>query len=208
TWSAAGESWFSFSTASRRAFGTHILLVPPCKPQAPSGNTGSQWRDDEVPFNRTLDSILVPRVVGSRGHQQVREYLVQSLSGLGFQTEVDEFRQRVPVLGELTFANVVGTINPQAHNFLALACHYDSKYFPNDPGIVGAIDSAVTCAILLNTAKTLSGYLQKEFLNRSDVGLMLIFFDGEEAFKEWTSADSVYCSKHLASKLAKTRSGS
>jgi len=104
---------------------------------------------------------------------QVREYLVQSLSGLGFQTEVDEFKQRVPVLGELTFANVVGTINPQAQNFLALACHYDSKYFPNDPGFVGATDSAVPCAILLNTAKTLSGYLQKEFLNRNDVGLMV-----------------------------------
>ncbi|XP_017071674.1 glutaminyl-peptide cyclotransferase [Drosophila eugracilis] len=190
------------------AAGLLLFLLPLSKQQAPTRNTGSQWRDDEVHFNRTLDSILVPRVVGSRGHQQVREYLVQALNGLGFQTEVDEFKQRVPVLGELTFANVVGTINPQAQNFLALACHYDSKYFPNDPGFVGATDSAVPCAILLNTAKTLSGYLQKEFRNRNDVGLMLIFFDGEEAFKDWTEADSVYGSKHLASKLAKTRSGS
>ncbi|KAH8300754.1 hypothetical protein KR059_001810, partial [Drosophila kikkawai] len=163
----------------------------------------TQWSDDEAHFNRTLDSILVPRVVGSPGHQQqVRDYLVQSLSGLGFQAEVDEFKQRVPVFGELTFANVVGTINPHAQNFLALACHYDSKYFPNDPGFLGATDSAVPCAILLNTAKTLSGYLQKEFRNRNDVGLMLIFFDGEEAFKDWTDADSVYGSKHLAKKLA------
>ncbi|XP_026848753.1 glutaminyl-peptide cyclotransferase [Drosophila persimilis] len=171
------------------------------------GNIASPWSDDEAHFNRTLDSILVPRVVGSRGHQQVRDYLVQSLNGLGFQTEVDEFKQRVPVLGELTFGNVVGTINPRAQNFLALACHYDSKYFPNDPGFVGATDSAVPCAILLNTAKTLSSYLTKEFRNRNDVGLMLIFFDGEEAFKEWTNADSVYGSKHLASKLARTPSG-
>ncbi|XP_017129614.1 glutaminyl-peptide cyclotransferase [Drosophila elegans] len=189
------------------AAGLLLLLLPPSRPQAPTGNVGPQWRDDEVHFNRTLNSILVPRVVGSRGHQQVREYLIQSLNGLGFQTEVDEFKQRVPVFGELTFANVVGTINPQAQNFLALSCHYDSKYFPNDPGFVGATDSAVPCAILLNTAKTLSGYLQKEFRNRNDVGLMLIFFDGEEAFKDWTEADSVYGSKHLASKLARTRSG-
>ncbi|KAH8296298.1 hypothetical protein KR054_004335, partial [Drosophila jambulina] len=163
----------------------------------------TQWGDDEAHFNRTLDSILVPRVVGSPGHQQqVRDYLVQSLSGLGFHAEVDEFKQRVPVFGELTFANVVGTMNPNAQNFLALACHYDSKYFPNDPGFLGATDSAVPCAILLNTAKTLSGYLQKEFRNRNDVGLMLIFFDGEEAFKDWTDADSVYGSKHLAKKLS------
>ncbi|XP_017100604.2 glutaminyl-peptide cyclotransferase [Drosophila bipectinata] len=187
-----------------------LCLVPLTnQQQARAGNVGAtQWSDDETHFNRTLDSILVPRVVGSRGHQQVRDYLVQSLSGLGFQAEVDEFKQRVPVLGELTFSNVVGTINPQAQNFLALACHYDSKYFPNDPGFVGATDSAVPCAILLNTAKTLSGYLQKEFRNRNDVGLMLIFFDGEEAFKDWTNADSVYGAKHLASKLARTRSGS
>ncbi|XP_001985120.2 glutaminyl-peptide cyclotransferase isoform X2 [Drosophila grimshawi] len=167
----------------------------------------THWADDEVHFNSSLKAILVPRVVGSPGHQQVRNYLVNSLNGLGFHTEVDEFRQRVPVFGELTFANVVGYINPQAQNFLALACHYDSKYFPNDPGFLGATDSAVPCAILLNTAKTLSSYLQQQFHNRSDLGLMLIFFDGEEAFKEWTNSDSVYGSRHLANKLARTRTG-
>ncbi|EDW73411.2 uncharacterized protein Dwil_GK17529 [Drosophila willistoni] len=162
--------------------------------------------DDEVHFNQTLNSILVPRVVGSQGHQQVLQFLVQSLTNLGFQTELDEFRQRVPVLGELQFTNVIGYINPTAQNFLTLACHYDSKYFPNDPNFVGATDSAVPCAILLNTAKTLQPFLKKQFLNRSDLGLMLVFFDGEEAFKDWTNADSVYGARHLASKLAKTRS--
>jgi len=115
----------------------------------------------------------VPRVVGSRGHEQVRNYLVNSLTGLGFQTEVDEFRERVPIFGELTFANVIGYINPQADNFLALACHYDSKYFPNDPNFVGATDSAVPCAILLNTVKVLNTYLLQQFRNRSDLGLMV-----------------------------------
>lgn len=33
---------------------------------------------------------------------------------------------------------------------------------------------------------------------------MLIFFDGEEAFKEWTSTDSIYGSRHLANKLENT----
>ncbi|XP_064544502.1 glutaminyl-peptide cyclotransferase isoform X2 [Drosophila montana] len=169
-------------------------------------SNATHWTDDEAHFNSSLASILVPRVVGSRGHAQVRNYLVNSLNGLGFQTEVDEFKQRVPIFGELTFANVVGYINPQAQNFLALACHYDSKYFPNDPGFVGATDSAVPCAILLNTAKTLNNYLLQQFRNRNDLGLMLIFFDGEEAFREWTNSDSVYGSRHFASKLARTRS--
>ncbi|KAH8365749.1 hypothetical protein KR093_004005, partial [Drosophila rubida] len=166
----------------------------------------THWNDDEAHFNSSLSAILVPRVVGSHGHTQVRKYLVNSLNDLGFHTEVDEFKQRVPLLGELKFANVIGYINPQANNFLALACHYDSKYFPNDPGFVGATDSAVPCAILLNTAKTLNTYLLQQFRNRRDLGLMLIFFDGEEAFKEWTHTDSVYGSRHLASKLARTSS--
>lgn len=133
----------------------------------------TQLADDEVHFNKSLEAILVPRVVGSRGHQQVRNYLVTSLKALGFQAEVDEFKQSVPIFGELTFANVIGYINPQAQNFLALACHYDSKYFAEDPGFVGATDSAVPCAILLNTAKTLNNYLLQQFRNRNDLGLMV-----------------------------------
>ncbi|XP_030372572.1 glutaminyl-peptide cyclotransferase [Scaptodrosophila lebanonensis] len=170
-------------------------------------NLQPHWSDDESHFNRTLSNILVPRVVGSQGHQQVRNYLIQTLSDLGFKTDVDEFKQRVPIFGDLTFTNVLGCINPQAKNFLALSCHYDSKYFPNDPGFVGATDSAVPCAILLNTAKTLNSYLTAQFQNRTDLGLMLIFFDGEEAFKDWTNSDSVYGSRHLATKLARSRTG-
>ncbi|XP_034483808.1 glutaminyl-peptide cyclotransferase [Drosophila innubila] len=190
-----------------------LLLVTICLSgidytQAQQTNLKLQhWPDDETHFNNSLTAILVPRVVGSRGHEQVRNYLGNSLNGLGFQTEVDEFREQVPIFGELTFANVIGYINPQAENFLALACHYDSKYFANDPDFVGATDSAVPCAILLNTVKVLNTYLLQQFRNRSDLGLMLIFFDGEEAFKDWTNSDSVYGSRHLASKLARTRSG-
>ncbi|KIH49615.1 peptidase, M28 family, partial [Ancylostoma duodenale] len=37
-------------------------------------------------------------------------------------------------------------------------------------------------------------------LNFQDVALQLIFFDGEEAFVEWTPTDSLYGSRHLAKK--------
>lgn len=33
---------------------------------------------------------------------------------------------------------------------------------------------------------------------QNDVSLMFIFFDGEEAFREWGPNDSIYGSKHLA----------
>lgn len=102
--------------------------------------------------------------------------IFRELNGLGFNTEIDKFNAKVPIFKNLTFYNIIGTINPNANNFLALSCHYDSKYFRNDPGFVGATDSAVPCAIILNVAKTLSNYLQRpEFKNRNDIGLMVQF---------------------------------
>ncbi|XP_075164630.1 glutaminyl cyclase [Haematobia irritans] len=160
------------------------------------------WPDDNSHFNKTLTNILQPRVVGSPGHMNVQNFIVSELNSLGFNTEIDSFTQNVPILGRVTFSNIVGVINPDAEDFLALSCHYDSKYFPNDPNFVGATDSAVPCAILLNTAKTLKTYLEQDFKNRNDLGLMLIFFDGEEAFREWNNDDSVYGSRHLAKKYS------
>lgn len=34
---------------------------------------------------------------------------------------------------------------------------------------------------------------------------MMIFFDGEEAFVEWTESDSLYGSRHLALKMENTK---
>ncbi|XP_013112270.1 glutaminyl-peptide cyclotransferase [Stomoxys calcitrans] len=166
------------------------------------------WPDDNAHFNQTLTNILQPRVVGSAGHTNVKNFIVSELNTLGFDTEIDSFTQNVPIFGSVTFSNIVGVINSEADDFLALSCHYDSKYFANDPGFVGATDSAVPCAILLNTAKTLNSYLQQHFKNRKDLGLMLIFFDGEEAFREWSNDDSVYGSRHLAKKYSDTKTRS
>lgn len=35
---------------------------------------------------------------------------------------------------------------------------------------------------------------------QTDVSLMFIFFDGEEAFREWNSQDSIYGARNLAKK--------
>ena len=35
---------------------------------------------------------------------------------------------------------------------------------------------------------------------QEDVSLQFVFFDGEEAFVDWTSTDSIYGARHLAEK--------
>ncbi|KAJ6218654.1 hypothetical protein RDWZM_009811 [Blomia tropicalis] len=84
------------------------------------------------------------------------------------------------------FTNIIATHNPDACKRVVLSCHYDSKYF-RDFEFVGATDSAVPCTMILE-------------LN-NELTLQLMFFDGEEAFKDWTSTDSLYGSRHLASKM-------
>lgn len=156
--------------------------------------------DDVVHFNQTLHNICVPRVVGTPGHEQVKDYVARELKAAGLDVQLDTFTKTAPIVGKVRFTNIIGRMNPDADRFLALACHYDSKYFPNGERFVGAIDSAVPCSMMLNVLRTLNASLaQKQ--RRNGVGLMLIFFDGEEAFDTWTDTDSLYGSRHLARKL-------
>lgn len=164
------------------------------------------YPDDNPHLNEVLSQVLIPRVVGSPGHAAVRQYIEKEMQSLGFNTEIDKFTSGVPIFGNLTFYNIIATYNSDADAFLCLACHYDSKYFKDIPNFVGAIDSAVPCAIMMNVVKVLSSYLNDNIKGRKDIGLMLIFFDGEEAFLNWDAQDSVYGSRHLAQKLSQSTS--
>lgn len=79
----------------------------------------------------------------------------------GWHVELDPFTASTP-LGPLDFANVVATLDPGAARHLTLACHYDSKLFPSGTApFVGATDSAVPCALLLELAQALDQELSK-----------------------------------------------
>ncbi|XP_017059846.1 glutaminyl-peptide cyclotransferase isoform X2 [Drosophila ficusphila] len=152
---------------------------------------------DKLHLRDAINNILIPRIVGSRNHTIVRQYIVQSLRDLDWDVEVNSFHDEAPIKGKLHFHNVIATLNPEAERFLVLACHYDSKYMPGVE-FLGATDSAVPCAMLLNLAHVLQEQLKP--LKKSKLSLMLLFFDGEEAFQEWGPKDSIYGARHLAKK--------
>ncbi|XP_011178161.1 glutaminyl-peptide cyclotransferase isoform X1 [Zeugodacus cucurbitae] len=150
----------------------------------------------DVPhLRKAVNNILVPRVVGTKGHTNVREYITNNLRELNWTVEYDKFHETVPILGKLHFHNIIAKLNPDAERYLVFACHYDSKYF-EDFEFLGATDSAVPCAMLLNLAHVLQTALEP--FRKTKLSLMFIFFDGEEAFKEWGPHDSIYGSRHLA----------
>ncbi|XP_029449960.1 glutaminyl-peptide cyclotransferase [Rhinatrema bivittatum] len=166
-------------------------------------NVSQMWKND-------LQPMLIERYSGSPGNYAVRKHIGQRLESLqaGWVTEEDTFQSYTPY-GYKTFSNVISTLVPSAKRHLVLSCHYDSKYFsPQWDGkvFVGATDSAVPCAMLLELARALDNRLLslKNSTSRPDLSLQLIFFDGEEAFFQWSPYDSLYGSQHLAQKMATT----
>lgn len=154
--------------------------------------------DDQDHFQSTLTRLLEPRVVGTQGWKNVQNFIKSEMESLGMTVELDSFQDETPIFGKMNFVNIIGKVNPTADKFLTLACHYDSKYY-KDQVFVGATDSSVPCSVMLNIAKTTMPLIRK-LTDGNNLGLMLIFFDGEEAFKEWSDTDSLYGSRHLAKK--------
>ncbi len=78
---------------------------------------------------------------------------------MGWTVEVWSSNQQTP-RGNISFHNVVATLDNGASSTLVLACHYDSLFEP--VGFLGAIDAAVPCAQLLNLAHTMNKDLKEK----------------------------------------------
>lgn len=126
--------------------------------------------------------------------------------------EKDTFTDETPY-GPKTFTNLIFTHDVSAPRRLVLSAHLDSKYFPDPPEseFVGATDSAAPCAMLLDVAVALTPWLDARKARIEEQGgeegregqgesLQVVFFDGEEAFKDWTATDSIYGARHLVKK--------
>ncbi|KNE64216.1 hypothetical protein AMAG_09259 [Allomyces macrogynus ATCC 38327] len=152
-------------------------------------------------WTQYLPPLLVPRIPGTPTHAVARAHLVTHLEGAGYHVEIDEFNATTP-LGIKPMANIIATWDVTAPNRLILAAHYDSKYMRGQT-FIGATDSAAPCAILLDVAKTVAPGLNAT--KGSDTTLQLVFFDGEEAWVDWSNTDSIYGARHLASRWAVAR---
>lgn len=139
-----------------------------------------------------MKPLLVERISGTPENKRVREFIVEHFQSLGWQVELDEFEDSTPY-GNKSFANIIVTQNPEKPSRLVLAAHYDSMYSP-DFEFIGATDSAIPCGILMHIAETMNDILEDASFNyrQTDKSLQMIFFDGEEAFKEWGPKDSIY----------------
>ncbi|KAH8270474.1 hypothetical protein KR018_010542, partial [Drosophila ironensis] len=144
--------------------------------QSTNENSGYRFVQDQEHFNASLKQLLKPRFPGSFGHAQVIVFLAEELEELGFRVTRDQFYQGT------FFTNVIGIWGKEAKQFLVLTCHFDSQspMVGENNTYLGATDAAVSCAIILNVAKTLGRYLKNNRSPQIDVGLALVFFDGHK----------------------------
>lgn len=81
------------------------------------------------------------------------------MNSMGWTVSEDSFTDTTP-LGDKTFVNVIAVHDSTVTRRLTLACHYDSKLF-TDAEFIGATDSAVPCALMIDVARTLNASLSK-----------------------------------------------
>ena len=130
-----------------------------------------------------------PHPPGSEAQRKAGEYIVGQLEALGLEVDTQTFRPVTP-RGRLRMTNIRGILPGREKKVLILASHYDSKFYDTFE-FVGANDGASTSGLVLELARVL---VQD---NPAGLTLWFVFFDGEEAVGEWSSADSLYGSREF-----------
>jgi glutaminyl-peptide cyclotransferase len=140
-----------------------------------------------------------PRPSGSPALEQTRKYIIDQLTASGWQVERQTFTNDTPH-GPIQFVNLIARLEgASASDPHAIVCtHYDTKYF--DPErFVGANDGGSGTGALIELARVLAGY--PRFARRFE----LVFFDGEEAIREFRvdapPFDGLYGSRYYARSL-------
>jgi glutaminyl-peptide cyclotransferase len=130
-----------------------------------------------------------PRPPGSPALRKLQTFLLAQLKLRHCEVAQDDFTAATPN-GPIAMKNIIARFPGKSGRAIVLTGHYDTKLLP---GFVGANDGGSSAGFLLEMAAVLDGAPHKD-------DIYLVWFDGEEAFKNWTSTDSLYGSRHLAEK--------
>ena len=130
-----------------------------------------------------------PRPDGSPAIAKLRAWIRQQLASRGCEVSGDAFTAQTPD-GPLQMENIIAKFPGKSGRALAITGHFDTKKLA---GFVGANDGGSSTGFLLELAAVLQARPHKD-------DIYLVFFDGEEAVRDWTETDSVYGSRHLAKK--------
>ena len=134
-----------------------------------------------------------PRPPGSAALRGLRTYILAQLKLRGCEVIQDSFTGHTPG-GPVGMVNIIARFPGKSGRAVVLTGHYDTKKMAG-MRFVGADDGGSSTAFLLEMAETVEGMPHDDDID-------LVWFDGEEAFGEWSATDSLYGSRHLAERWA------
>jgi len=134
-----------------------------------------------------------PRPPGSAADIALQNYILAELRKDGCEIIEDAFTAKTPQR-MIAMKNIIAKFPGKGpgHRAIAITGHFDTKYFPGRK-FVGASDGGSSTGLLLELARVLAHQPRID-------DVYLAFFDGEEAFGEWSDTDSLYGSRHLAAR--------
>jgi Zn-dependent M28 family amino/carboxypeptidase len=172
------------------ALGSQLLIAQPAKkaaaPQRPGGNKVNAAR--AMQYTREV-TAFGPRQIGSANHKRLEAYLRSQLKNDNLEEDV--FTANTPA-GKIECRNFIAKFQGTKNGVIVVSGHYDTNYGLKN--YVGANDGGSSTGLLLELANQLRGK------KRDGYSVWLVWFDAEEAVKDWTGDDGLYGSRHLAEK--------
>jgi Zn-dependent M28 family amino/carboxypeptidase len=140
-----------------------------------------------------------PRYPGSKEHKLLRRLIVDKLERYEVNVSLQPFEAVLTTGDTLSLVNIIGNINADADRRIMLGAHYDTRPIADrdpDPAnrekpILGANDGASGVAVLLELARIFGR-------SEPDIGIDLVFFDGEDYGAEGIAEDYILGSAHFA----------
>jgi glutaminyl-peptide cyclotransferase len=138
---------------------------------------------------------LGPHPAGSAAIEKARDYIEQQLRHSGWQVRRQAFTDDTPQ-GKIHFVNLIARFpgDAKASPAFVLCSHYDTKLF-DTIRFVGANDGGSSTGLLLELGRVIG---QQASIARN---IELVFFDGEEAFENFSETDGLYGSRYFAKQL-------
>jgi Zn-dependent M28 family amino/carboxypeptidase len=151
-----------------------------------SGTSALEFTSKAVSFG--------PRPPGSAANQKLQAYIESQLKALHCQISFDAFSAQTPV-GPVAMRNIIAKFPGSSGRAIVITGHFDTKPMPGRI-FVGANDGGSSTGFLLELARV---------VNTTSVpdDIYLVWFDGEEAFGEWSATNGTFGSRHLADKWAR-----
>jgi Zn-dependent M28 family amino/carboxypeptidase len=153
---------------------------------------------EEVSGDRALVHVqhlvdLGPRPPESNAIEETRSYITEQLKSFGWKVTRQEFSDDTP-RGKKHFVNLIARFSDKTEPSFLLCSHYDTKVFDTFR-FVGANDGGSSTGLLIEMGRVLA---QQPALAAK---VELVFFDGEEAFENFSDTDGDYGSRYFAQQL-------